>query len=274
MKRELFNVADEEFMVLLDRANRCFVESGIPHMFVGGVANQIHIANYLCQVAGKNLLDLVNTEDIRMQDHLRSTDDVDIAYRLGLRGGDNEESTIRRMQAIYRILDRIVEDEVYLSPSEQHLVSIKISRRAHSRPKFNLSVDGVEYDDKDVTFNLYGAPKEVSEGNLKEFEDRFYDLFLSRAVNINLPYSERRNIHLRVKSPVDQLITKVVRGRPKDISDAMSLIVHSNVTGSPIDLGEARKVLCSPDSRYGCQSDYLCERYDKLVELTKSLDGE
>src|SRR3989338_3737526 len=77
MKRELYTIADEEFVTLLDRAQKVFASNAIPYMLVGGAATQAHIANYLCRKTGQPLLDFVDSPDTRIQDHLRATDDID-----------------------------------------------------------------------------------------------------------------------------------------------------------------------------------------------------
>lgn len=271
MKQELFNVADEEFMTLLQRTNEGFEQAGIPFMFVGGVANQTHVAKYLCDINQTNLIDLIQSKKIRVQDCLRSTDDVDIVTRLSDDEPNLERKELNARRRIFSILDYIVGDGEHFSPTEDHIVDIKLRRKAHARPVFELGVDGVMYPDKKISFNIYRAPKDLKDGNLKEFEDKFYDTFLDGSVNIALPYSSRGGITLRVKSPEHLLATKIARGRSKDISDALSLVQYSGQSGKPLQYSVVEEILCGEDSRYHVRNEALCQTYSAFMKLVKSL---
>ena len=261
-------------MTLLQRTHKGFEREGIPYMFVGGVANQAHIAKFLCDYYKDNLLGLVKSQKIRVQDHLRATDDVDIVTRFRY-VEDSAESRIREIddaKKIFSVLDYIVEDEEYFSPSEENIVKIILNKRGHVRPTFRLGINDVVDSDKIASFNIYKGPKDLKNGILKEFEDRFYDIFLNGAVNVDLPYSDKGNITLRVKDKDHLLATKIARGRPKDINDALSLIKYGKLVDQEPRYPIVENILCCEDQRYHVKSEELCKRYEAFRKLADTLN--
>lgn len=270
MKRPLFNIADEEFMTLLERTKEGFDREGIDYMLVGGVATQIHVAKALCDVYEENLVDLAGSGKLRLQDHLRSTDDIDMALRIDDSDQD-EKKEINVARRIYKVLDYIVGEGDFISPSGEHIVSINLVRRAHVRPQFQLGIDDAISLDKIASFNLFRGPVKLHNTALSEFEDRFYDVFIDRAMNVRLPYSKDGDIEFRVKRPEDLLATKIALGRPKDINDALSIVRHLRDANRSVDYEAVAEVLCSKDPKYHCQSENLCNRYEKFRELEGTL---
>ncbi len=262
MKRALFDITDEEFATLLERTNDSFKEAGIPHMFVGGSAVQAITSSYLCEHFGMPLLDLANSDEVRVQDCLRATDDVDVALRL-------EGDAVEAGKKIYPVLNKIVGET--FSPSEEHIVDIRWNRKGHVKPQFLLGIDDIVDPSTVVAFNLYRAPKDLKDQALDEFEERFYDIFLDRAVSVTIPYCAGKDITLRVKNPEDTLATKIVRGRGKDMSDALSLAKYSLMAGKPLDYRQVENTLCGKDKRYDVPNTVLRERYEAFKELLTSL---
>jgi len=273
VKAQLYNLANEEFVTLLGRVEEGFEKEGIEHVYVGGVANQIHVAKALCEQYNEPLVDLIKSRKVRDQDHLRATDDIDVALRMQEKG--NKRNEIKDRTRIFSVLDYIVGDEgVFLSPSEDHIVSIEPHRKAHVRPQFRLGIDDKTDNSKIASFNFYRSPADLKDPHLKEFEDRFYDFFIDRGVKVELPYSDKGNLSFKVLNPADLLAAKIVRGRPKDVSDAMSLVQHFSNADMSIDCDIVRKTLCSPDERYGVQSEELMEKYDAFKEMIKVFGKE
>ena len=281
MKRASFNIADEEFMVLLERANTSFGKKGIRHMFVGGTANQIHVSRYLCDIYNKDLLDIGELSDVPLSDYLRATDDVDIALRIPYTEGDSADEEkylgaedVSAASKIFGVLDDIVGDSEYISPSENHVVTLDLIRKGHVRPKFVLGKDGEKYTDREVSFNIYRGPKCLKKLDLAGFEEKFYDVFLDRAVDVNIPYSSDRDITLRVKRAEDHLATKIVRGRPKDVSDALSISRYAQMARRPISYELVEEVLFSNNSRKERDDSAFADRYDAFRKLEGTLEGE
>lgn len=88
MSKQWFDISDSDFFHFLKKLNEGFEESGVPYMFSGGVAHQIHTSSLLSEKHKKSLVDLFHTGDIDLYRFLRRTDNVDIAF--GLPQGDGE----------------------------------------------------------------------------------------------------------------------------------------------------------------------------------------
>jgi len=270
MKRELFNIADEEFITLLDRTDAAFRNKGIPYMFVGGVATQACNAAYLNSINNASLTEL-KSKGFRMQDYFRATDDVDIAIHLDDQGKDKEVREINARNKIFSVLDDIVGSEDFISPTEEHIINIKLHRRGHVKPEFELGIDGVADSDKIIAFNIFRNPRELNNTPLKEFEERFYDKFLNEAVNINIRYAPNAAISLRVKRPEHLIATKIANKRDKDVADVLSIMRYSKQAGCPIVYELIEEILCGRDLKYNIQNEFLCKRYELLKELVKTL---
>ncbi len=271
MKRELFNVADEEFITLLSKTHEGFGNAGLRYMFVGGVAVQLHVAKLLCDIHKDNLINIVRSGKIRVQDYFRSTDDVDIVIKPIEKESDESKAEIKARQSIFSALDYIVKEELYISPTGDHLINIEIDKRGHVKPTFRLSVDGVGDRDKAVDFNIYRKPKDLRNTTLKEFENSFFDIFLNGSVKLDLPYSSAGDISLRIKNKEHLLATKIALGRKKDFHDALSLVEYSNMANQGIEYPVVEHILCSEDQRYHIKSEELCRRYEAFRNLEKTL---
>lgn len=269
MKQELFNVTDEELATLLKRTHEGFEKEQIPYMFVGGIANQIHIARLLCDIYKDNLMGIIKSAKIKTQDYFRSTDDVDIATRLD-EDADNERKELNARKRIFSVLEYIVEEGDYISPSEEHIININLERKGHVRPVFSLGVDDVIPKDKKISFNIYREPKDLKNGILKEFENRFYDIFLKGAVELGIPYSSNRNMTFKVKNREHLLATKIALGRPKDMNDALSLVRYSNLACQSLNYSAVEQILCCEDEHYHIKSEELCRRYEAFRNLEKT----
>lgn len=169
------------------------------------------------------------------------------------------------------MLDYIVGDGVHLSPSDNYLVNIKLERRAHVRPVFELGLDDVIDSDKKVSFNVYRRPEDLKNGALKDFENGYYDLFLSRSLCLEIPYSPKGSVPLCVKSKEDLLATKIARGRPKDLCDALSLVKYSAKAGEDVQYPLVEEILCNKDQRGNYSSEELCNRYRAFMKFTLTL---
>ena len=91
MANKWFNLSDGRFLTFLNSMGKKVYASGIPYMFVGGVAHQVHMASYLCGIYRKNLMDLATSGEIDLSNYLRSTDNVDVAFGLPQDSGYTEK---------------------------------------------------------------------------------------------------------------------------------------------------------------------------------------
>ncbi|MBI2449147.1 hypothetical protein HYV49_02525 [Candidatus Pacearchaeota archaeon] len=82
MANNWFDISDERFLTFLNSLGKAVSANDIPYAFVGGVATQVHMADYLCIVHGTTLSDLLISGEIDLSNYIRSTDNVDIAFGL------------------------------------------------------------------------------------------------------------------------------------------------------------------------------------------------
>jgi len=271
MKRALYSLDDEEFMTLLERTDLALKNRNIPYMFVGGVATQAHIANYLCQKEKATLYGLAHSE-FRIQDHLRATDDADIT--LDPRKISDDPRDLRVYQEVMDVLHDIEGDDgLYASPTGNHLVSIKLERSGRKRPIFRLGLDkDADSSDSEVSLNLYYGPNDTNDRwprEMVEFEDRYYFKFFDTCERVSIPFSPERNVDINVKGIEQLLATKIARARPKDWADLLLLYEHAQEAGSPIDMGEVERLLSATDPRYDVPNTILVNRLEKLKVLIK-----
>lgn len=266
MKRPLYTIADEEFATLLERADAAFRDRGIKYMLVGGVATQAHLIDYLCK-DGKKLIDLVNDPDFRLQDHLRATDDIDIT--LNPRKNGNEYDKVEFASKIYGVLDSVVGKEgVFMSPTENHLVTISLERKGIQRPVFRLELDDNKDPEKVTSLNFYKGPEDTNERwgqEIRDFEQKFYYQFMDRAQDIRIPFCLGKDITLKVKKAEDLIATKLIRGREKDWNDILSLVNHGEAAGRPIDYKAIGEILCSVDSKTERTHLPFVEKYEEFM---------
>lgn len=276
MKRALFNLKDEEFATLLARTGKAFAGAGIKYMFVGGAAVQMHIAQAMTKI--HNLpLQSISPEILRTQDSLRATDDLDmVAYLSCPSNGSFTDKVKYQSGKVYEVLDAIAGEGVFFSPGEDALVKIELIRRAHVRPVFHLGLDGArDASDRLLAFNINLEPIcSHKTQTIQEFETENFQPFLNDALEVAFPYYGDATLSARVISAPDLFATKVVRGRPKDLSDAMNLALYTSRSGSPINQDYISHLLFSgrvPGTRPVRAQDFdLRVRYKSLIELMRS----
>jgi len=274
MKNALYTITDEEFATLLERTNDAFEKSKIKYMLVGGTAVQSHLAKILC-VGGKTITNLVESPDFRVQDYFRATDDIDLTLNRNGHGYDD----VQLGQAILSVLDDIEGKKEgsgygdHMSPTENHIVSIKLDRRGVSRPIFSLGLDGSPNSDKAVSFNIYKGPKDTNErwaAEIREFELLHYDEFMERRENVKIPFCSNKNLYWMVKNLEDLIATKVVRGREKDWADVLLLARQSELASKPINYSQVEKILCTPDKRYDKPNLAFVEKFEQFIKVKDS----
>jgi len=271
MKRALYSLDDEEFMTLLERTDGVLRSRNIPYMYVGGVATQAHIINYICKKEGTTLCELAHSNGFRIQDHLRATDDADIT--LDTRGISDGSSPVEAQREVMDVLREIEGEGLYTSPTSNHLVAIKLDRPGVRRPVFRLGLDTeAESPDSEVSFNLYYGPEDTNTRwpqEMMEFERQNYFDFFNTAKRISIPYCPAKNVDVNVKGIEQLLATKIARAREKDWTDLLLLHKHSLEAGEPINLDEVQKLLSAEDPKYHVPSELLMERFEKFRFLIK-----
>lgn len=272
MKRALYSIDDEEFMTLLERTDEVLRAKSIPYLIVGGVASQAHIVNYICQKEkGTTLYDLSHSNDFRVQDHFRATDDIDIT--LDTRKISEDSSNVEIPREVMNALGQIEGDGIYTSSTGDHLVAIKLERQGIKRPIFRLGFDKeADSPDSEISFNLYYGPYDTNNRWSREmidFENANYFDFFETGKRLSLPVFQERKVELNVKGVEELIATKIARAREKDWTDVLLLYRHSNEANQPIDISKIEKLLCAEDQKYHTVNETLTSRFGKFLALIK-----
>ena len=256
-KRQVFTIADEDFIHFLSRIDNSFKEEGINYALVGGVANQAYIAKSLCARHNADLATLAFDSDVRLQDHLRATDDVDMILSM------NSPDEIATAHRIYGVLDKIVGEGEFISPTGNHIVYVNLKRKGHSKPQFILGVDNPDQY-RLVALNLNRNPrKNIHDPALVEFETAYFNEFMGSKQEVEIPYTPSFNAKLSVISPAALLATKIARKRPKDIMDAYTLVNHFKESGMQVPYDEVEKLLKG-------RGELLFQRYERFRDMEES----
>ncbi len=230
MKRELYSLVDEEFAFFVDKLGEELKRRQIPHLFVGGTAVQAHILDRLIEKYELDLTTLSLGGEARLQDYVRSTDDIDIALKFPDEGADEREVA----RAINDFCESVRGE--YISKTENHIFEYGLDRKGIKRPIFSVSVDGEGKDG--IVLNISRKPVD-----LRNLESRFYGEFIEAGQDLVIPYSAGANISIRVPKPEHILSTKISHFRAKDTMDMYNLVSLMRAAGEEIDMGEIERIL-------------------------------
>ncbi len=254
MKRELYNLTDEEFAFFVNNLHKQTKNRKISYVLVGGTAVQAHVLNRLCNKTGKNLEQIISDPNIRVQDFIRSTDDIDIALDSSIAGKKGEMNFAEDVMGLLK--DLTGED---FSPSEEHILEYRLARTGIKRPVFQIYVDGETDDEQRIAMNI-GRNK----SDLKNLDSKYYDKFVKEGQEIVIPYNSQFNINTRVIKPEHLLASKISKFRAKDTMDLHMLADCMTQSKEKIDLVETRSIL-SPD---------YSDNYNRFLELVKLKDPD
>lgn len=230
-KRELYDLSDEEFAYFLNEVGRSLNEENIPYIFVGGTAIQLQILKRLCNEHGTDISTL--SKDKRLQDYIRSTDDIDLALSSEVYAKRNE---IEYASAINKILDSLQKE--LISPSEDHILDYKLIRRGVKRPVFQVSMDGATSDEQLIALNISRKPED-----LKNLESNLYQVFVNEGEKITIPYNSRFSLDVKAISTTNLLATKVSHFRGKDTMDIVNLAGLMELNNEELELDKIRELL-------------------------------
>jgi hypothetical protein len=145
MKRSLYDLIDEPFIMFVNKVGEVLNEEGIKHNIVGGVAVQAYILDMLTKKYGKNILEIVEDERIRAQDYIRGTDDIDVS--LSLKGDD-----VEKIKKINHILPKFAYEDI--SPIGESIIEFRTERVGASRPIYRVYVDDAGSKEDVISMNL------------------------------------------------------------------------------------------------------------------------
>jgi len=247
MKAEIYDLADEEFAFFVNRVGEELEQREMKGIFVGGTAVQAHVLNELCKRDNCTIEDLILRDDIRLQDYIRATDDVDVAWKMPKHAKSNEEIA----SEILGVLDSLSGE--YISPSENHLIKYSMIRRGIQRPKFRIEVDKKSNEEDVIAMNIGRKKKDLA-----NLDSRFYDKFIEKGQKLKIPYCENFNINMRVIKPEHLLSAKVASLRAKDYMDIENLIQVLKEGERKINHEEVAEIL-------GPEYEYNFSKYIRLV---------
>lgn len=237
MKRQIYDLTDQPFIMFSDRLEKVLTDASVPHNIVGGIASQAHILKMMSDHYGKNISDIINDPDIRVQDYIRSTDDIDLS--LYLEGEDPEKIRFINQD----ILPNLPHWDV--SPDGESIIEFKESRRGASRPVYRVYVDGEGSQDDVIALNISRGQKK----DLHNLDFSLYNRFIDEGVVLNIPYSQDYSLKLKVPRLVHVLATKIANNRSKDLMDNRNLACLSKRTGREIDFKELSNILSQEHER-------------------------
>ena len=232
MKRQLYDLTDDPFVVFVNKVENVLKAENIPHNIVGGVASQAHILDMLTKKHGKSVEDLTRDKEVRVQDYVRSTDDVDVA--LDLEGEIDDTDKIRRITT--EILPKFNFTE--LSPDGESILEFKSERIGASRPRYRVYVNDKGDIEDVIAMNIGRQPKD-----LHSLDPALYTEFLNQGKEITIPYSEGYTLNLRVPRLEHLLASKISQSRAKDLMDNKNLASLIKDLGVELDFAEISRTL-------------------------------
>jgi hypothetical protein len=231
MKRQLYDLTDDGFAVFVNKIGSTLKDAEIPYNIVGGVSVQAYILDMLCRKDGQNLEGISHNPNIRLQDYIRSTDDIDIA--LDLKGEDRE-----KMSWITRYFLPKLEFDA-LSPDEESILEYRAERRAASRPKFRVYRNDAGTEEDVIAMNISrNKPKEIH-----ELEDGLYLPFIEQGVELKVPYSKGYGLSIHVPRVEHVFATKIAKSRAKDLMDIKNLSLLVKRSGKELNFCEIETIL-------------------------------
>jgi len=231
MKRELYDLTDESLLMFTNRVGNVLRAEGVPHNVVGGIAVQSYLLDMLSQKYGKGIQNLLSDHEVRVQDYIRSTDDIDLA--LQVTGSDD----IDKVRKVNSLIEKFPFEEI--DPSGQSIIEIKTSRIGASRPTFRIYIDGKGSDEEVLAMNISrGQPND-----LKRLDAKWYPVFIDESKKLTVPYNSTYNLTVNVPRIEHLLASKIAGGRAKDLMDNKNLADLVKETGSKIDFSEIERVL-------------------------------
>lgn len=249
MKRELYSLSDEEFAYFVNNLHRQMGKEKIPYILVGGTAVQAHILKRLSDKTGKNLSDLVLDPEVRLQDYVRSTDDVDLTVSSSI---VKKEGEVGFTKKINRVLDGLAVREV-ISPSEEFILGYKLIRRGIKRPRFQIYVDDEFDDEMQIAMNIGRHKKD-----LRNLDSKNYELFVNEGKVLKIPFTSDFIISTKVIKPEHLIASKVSQFRAKDTMDIHNLADLMRDCGEKLDTSEIRELLLPNYQR----------NYERFLDLT------
>lgn len=231
MKRQIYDLTDQPLIMFSDKVGKVLTDANVSHNIVGGVATQAYILNMMSQFYGKNVSEMVEDSNIRIQDYIRSTDDIDLA--LGLEGNDGEKIRLINQE----ILPNLPHEAI--SPDEESIIEFREGRRGASRPTYRVYTDEKGSQEDVIALN-------ISRGQLKDLhklDSKWYNTFIEQGQELVIPYSEDYSLKLKVPKIEHVLASKIAHFRSKDLMDNRNIATLVKKLGVDLDFNEMSEIL-------------------------------
>jgi len=231
MKRQLYDLTDEPFAMIINRAGAVLKEENIKHNVVGGAAVQSYILHMLTTRYNEDVYSLIYNPNIRIQDYIRGTDDVDLALEL------NEKDDTEKIKKINKILPKFAFEEI--APCGEFIVEIRPERIGVSRPTFRVYIDGKGSQEEVIAMNINRGKG----GDIRNLEDHWYNEIIEKSQELIIPYNPNYELKVVVPKIEHLLVEKIAGSRAKDLMDNKNLADLSKETGRELNFEEMRSML-------------------------------
>jgi len=272
MVNESFTLEQPDFALFLSRLTKELKDREFNYVLVGGIAVQSHIAHALTTQHDTNLLDLEKrVGNFKLSYHLRPTDDVNLCLpEISIERSNDE------IKRIYDLLGSITgnDDGLFYSLDEKPIIKIRLQRKGHVNPAFEISVDGER--ERRLTLTINRNERKAKQGLLTELpKERYIELF-DRATTLSIPYCTNKredqvSLDLRVISPEDLIIIKLAQGRAPDFDDIIKLLAQFKRSGREVNQDRIRSVLSEPHPIYKVQNQDLLNAYEHFQGIMEAL---
>lgn len=230
MKRQLYDLTDPAMFMFVDRIGKVLKEEGIPHNVVGGLAVQSYMLDMFSKKYNCSINDLVKNPDFRVQDYVRSTDDIDLAL-----GIDGDDAT--KINKITRFLPKLDFEDI--DPNEEAIIALKLLRKGAYRSTFLVVNDGVTSDENIIAMNISRG----QEGDLHKLSHIWYNAFLENSQRLSLQYNDKHSTSVQVPKLEHLLSNKIAASRAKDLMDCSNLVTLLKDRKVQLDFEEMGRVL-------------------------------
>lgn len=230
MKRQLYNLTDEPFAMIVGRIGLVLKDEGIEHNIVGGAAVQSYVLHMLTEKYNQNICELIYNPNIRIQDYIRSTDDIDLALKL-------EGDDTKKIRRINTILPKFVFEEI--SPCGESIIEIRPERIGASRPIFKVYIDGKGSQEEVIAMNINRGKG----GDIRNLEDHWYNTIIENSQELIIPYTPNYSLRVVVPKLEHLLVEKIAGSRAKDLMDNKNLADLSKERGRELNFKEMESML-------------------------------
>ena len=179
---------------------------------------------------GKDIFGIAEDASIRVQDYIRSTDDVDVS--LGLQGKD-----VEKMRIINKFLPKLAYEDI--SPTGESIIEFRIERIGASRPVYRVYVDDIGSQENVISMNISRGQKK----DIHKLDYFWYDEFLKNSKELNIPFYEKFELKINVPKLEHLLSSKIAHSRAKDLMDSKNLLTLVKDSGIELDFDEMEKIL-------------------------------